>query len=208
MDTLALHGVTITDVAFNGNDGSGAVTAQAVFSAGADINLSLDALSLGAFAVDRAGNGALASARGQITQPTVTIASGVFARANAVNGAGGAGNAQAVTNLALNATAGGVTVGTIRSLASALDGGAGNAVASHLVNVHVANPLTDAVTIGSLIGTAVASNFGAGQAKALSDVTLDPPGDIQLGNLTVFACRGRTSPAMASAISPPRPMRI
>ena len=207
VDTLAAKSITITDVAFNGSDGSGAVTAQAVFSAGADINLSLDALSLAAIAVDRAGDGALASAKGQITQPAVTLASGVFARANAFNGSGGAGDARAVTNLALNATAGGVTVDTIKSRASARDGGAGNAVASQLVNVHVANPLTDAVTIGSLIGTAAATNFGAGQAKALSDVALDPPGDIQLGNLSLSPSR-RTCPAMASAISPHLPMRI
>ena len=188
VDTLALHDVTISDVALNGSHGSGAVTAQAVFSAGADINLSLDRLTLAAFAVDRAGDGALASAKGQITQPTVAIAGGIFVRATAVNGSGGAGNAQGVTNLALNATAGGVTVGTIRSLASAGDGGAGNAVASDLVNVHVANAVTDAVTIGSLTGTANATNHGAGQAKALSDVTLDPPGGaIQLGNITLLA---------------------
>ena len=76
VDTLALHGVTITDLAFNGKNGSGAVTAQAVFSAGADINLSLDHLAVSALAVDLAGDGALASAKGQITQPTVAIAGG------------------------------------------------------------------------------------------------------------------------------------
>ena len=187
VDTLAVKGISIFDRAFNGSDGSGAVTAQAVFSAGADIALSLDNLALTAVAVDVAGAGALASAKGQITQPSITLASEIAARAIATNGPGGAGGARGIANVALNATAGGITVDTIRSRADARDSGVGNAVASQLVNVHVANALTDAVTIGSLLGTANASNLGAGQAKALSDVTLDPPGDIRLGNVGVFA---------------------
>ena len=187
VDTLSVDAITITDAAFNGSDGSGAVTAQAAFSAGADIHLSLNRLDVAAYAFDRAGDGALASARGQITQPSITLTRGFFAGASAANGPGGVGDARAVTNVALNATAGGVTVGRIRSVAGAQDGGAGNAVASQLVNVHVANALTDAVTIGSLRGVADASNRGAGQAKALSDVILDPPGDITVGNLTLLA---------------------
>src|SRR5258708_17135180 len=37
------------------------------------------------------------------------------------------------------------------------------------------------------MGTAAARNLGGGEAKALSEVTLDPPGDIRLGNVELFA---------------------
>ncbi len=196
-NTLALHDVSIFVSALNSSGGDGGATAQAQFIAGANTHLSLHRLELISKASSNGGDGALAGANAQITQPAISIAGGVSWRA--VNGGGACGAAHAVT-ISLNATTGSVTVGPLTGGAVAADRGDGNAIASDIMNVHVANPLSIA---SGRSGRSSTRRACGGRGRPCPMWT-DPPGGggIHVGNLVVLAFCAEPCAAMASGTSP------
>src|SRR5262249_55087235 len=137
-------------------------------------------LRVDALASSLDGGGAFANALVDIVQTNLVVGGDVVLTARASNGkasgAGPQGNAHAVANLGLTATAGNVNVaGHVAVDALAIDSGNGAAIASAFTRIIAGAAGSGDVTLGGLHDHANALSSGNGPAKALAVADIDPP---------------------------------
>ena len=197
-----------------GGPGANALAVFQEFNAAVNLTIGSGGINFQAVASSHRGGGAFAVASALIVQDDVAVHGGIAVKANAFNGAGGAGNAIGIAGVLLQANSGDVTVdGAIDVEALASDQGAGNASAGALTLMLAQAGVTGGITVGSLTDRAKAVDFGGGTARGLATVLLDGgntgPSTISRSSAIWRSTpRPTTTPDSAATISAPPPVPL